>query len=287
MRRWLNNPKVVLPAALVVLIVLLMRTGTFDGINIQSYFKKKQVFIAPSSEVEQVLEIEASRLAQAFTKERWLPNNWQQYANLKRELFVADYQFEDDVLSATELAVKVNEATGEVEIMEGQLTSYIAENTGLDRSGFFVRFGVIRKREGDDLKTKDGEALTLGKIAMPDQGQLNGNGNYRTVEAVIASLALEATSPVEKEEETSLDELDPAPELYREGDVVTPEKLDRKPVRLEYASAVILGGVSSNDIYREGDLISRVPAVGLAGVYANSVELVDREGRIFELELRR
>jgi hypothetical protein len=217
-----------------------------------------------------------------------LPNNWQQYASLKRELFVADYQPEEDALPSVELAIKVDPVTGEVEIEEEQLTSYIAENMGLDRTGFFVRFGVIRKREGDDLKTKDGQALTLGKIAIPDQGQLNGNGAYRTVVAVVAGMTLEATSPVETEEaKVVAQEMDPVPEVYREGDVVTPELVERKPVRREYASAVIFGGVSEQAIYREGDLVSRVPAIGLASVSEGMVELIDRDGNLYELHLRR
>lgn len=288
MRQHLNNPKVVVPVALLVLVFFLFRIGTFDNIDIQTYFKKKAVLTVEASKPAPVLESKASRIAEAFTKERWLPNNWQQYTTLKRELFVADYQLEDDALPSLELAMKVDPDTGEVEIEEDQLTSYIAENMGLDRTGFFVRFGVIRKREGDDLKTKDGQALTLGKIAIPDQGQLNGNAAYQTVEAVVAQLTLEATSPVETEDaEALVPELDPAPEVYREGDTVTPELLGRKPARREYASAVILGGVSERAIYREGDLVSRVPAIGLASVYEQKIELVDREGNIFELQLRR
>jgi hypothetical protein len=87
--------------------------------------------------------------------------------------------------------------------------------------------------------------------------------------------------------EALVPELDPAPEVYREGDTVTPELVGRKPARREYASAVILGGVSERAIYREGDLVSRVPAIGLASVYEQKIELVDREGNIFELQLRR
>lgn len=288
MRQYLNNPKVVIPAALLALLFFLFRIGIFENINIKAYFEKKAVLTVEENKPTAVLEIEASRIAAAFTKERWLPNNWQQYATLKRELFVADYQMEEEALPSVELAIKVDPVTGEVEIEEEQLTSYIAENMGLDHTGFFVRFGVIRKREGDDLKTKDGQALTLGKIAIPDQGQLNGNGAYRTVEAVIAGMTLEATSPVETEAvETVAEEMDLVPEVYREGDIVTPELVERKPVRREYASAVILGGVSERAIYREGDLVSRIPAIGLASVSEHKVELIDRDGNIYELQLRR
>ena len=288
MRRHLNNPKVVIPAAVLTVLFLLFRIGMFDGIDIKAYFEKQGVLMAEESKPTEVLEIEASRIAKAFTKERWLPNNWQQYATMKRELFIADYRLEDDAIPTVELAIKVDPETGEVEIEEEELTSYIAENMGLDESGFFVRFGVIRKREGDDLKTKDGRALTLGKIAIPDQGQLNGNTAYRSIEAVIGGLTLEATSPVEMED---LEELivgeNPVPEVYREGDTVTAELVEQKPKRREYASAVILGGVSPKDIYREGDLVSRIPAIGLASVSERSVELIDREGEIYQLQLRR
>lgn len=288
MRRFLNKPIVVYPAALAALVFLLLRIGVLDKLDFSSFFKEEVTPLAESDTVKKVQEIEASRMAQLFKKERWLPANWQQYTNFKRELFVADYRIEDENLMPMEIAYVVDSETGEVEVNEEQLTSYIAKNTGLDRSGFFVRFGVIRKREGDGLKTKDGIALTLGKIAMPDQGQLNGNGDYRSIEDVINALSLEATSPIEAEEAESV-VLDPkpVPEVYREGDIVSTAQLDRKPVRREYASAVILGGVSSRDIYREGDLVSRIPAIGLAGVREQSVELVDREGRIYELQLTR
>ena len=123
---------------------------------------------------------------------------------------------------------------------------------------------------------------------------MNGNTAYRSIEAVIAELTLEATSPVEmekKEEKEEWEELmgvaDSAPEVYREGDTVTAELVEQKPQRREYASAVILGGVSPKDIYREGDLVSRIPAIGLASVSKGSVELIDREGEIYELKLRR
>ena len=288
MRKHLNNPMFVLPVAILVLVFLLYRIGVFDGIELSTYFDKQQSFMVSESKTVPVLEIEASRIAKAFTKERWLPANWQQFANMKRELFVADYQLEDDLLPSIDLAIKVDAETGEVEIEKEELTSYIAENMGLDRTGFFVRFGIIRKREGDDVKTKDGQALTLGKIAMPDQGQLNGSGNYLKVEDVVKELSLEATSPVERAEEAMPKALGEAiPEVYREGDIVKPELVGRRPVRRDFASAVILGGVNPMDIYREGDLVSRVPAIGLAGVTEAAVELIDRDGNIYELKLRR
>lgn len=288
MRKHLNNPMFVLPVAILVLVFLLYRIGVFDGIELSTYFDKQQSFMVSESKTVPVLEIEASRIAKAFTKERWLPANWQQFANMKRELFVADYQLEDDLLPSIDLAIKVDAETGEVEIEKEELTSYIAENMGLDRTGFFVRFGIIRKREGDDVKTKDGQALTLGKIAMPDQGQLNGSGNYLKVEDVVKELSLEATSPVERAEEAMPKALGEAiPEVYREGDIVKPELVERRPVRRDFASAVILGGVNPMDIYREGDLVSRVPAIGLAGVTEAAVELIDRDGNIYELKLRR
>ncbi|NCG09070.1 MAG: hypothetical protein GWO81_05820 [Verrucomicrobia bacterium] len=288
MRNYLNNPKFVFPAALLTLLFFLFRIGILDTINLKGYFEKKAVLAMEENKATATFEIEASRIAEAFTKERWMPNNWQQYATLKRELFVADYQLEEDMFSSIELAIKVDPVTGEVEIEEEQLTSYIAENMGLDHTGFFVRFGVIRKREGDDLKTKDGQALTLGKIAIPDQGQLNGNNAYRTVEVVVAGMTLEATSPVEADEaETVAQEMDLVPEVYREGDTITPDLVERKPAQREYASAVILGGVSERAIYREGDLVSRVPAIGLASVSERKVELIDRDGNIYELQLLR
>lgn len=288
MRQLLNNPRFVIPASLLVLFFLLYRLGTFDRIDIKGYFEKQEIFVLTESKSSPVLEIEASRIAKAFTKERWLPNNWQQFASMKRELFVADHQLEDDTLPSVQLAIKVDAETGEVEIEKEELTSYIAENMGLDRTGFFVRFGVIRKREGDDVKTKDGQALTLGKIAMPDQGQLNENGKYQTVEDVVKALSLEATSPVKREVEAKpLGYGDVFPEVYREGDIVKSEILERQPLRREFSSAVILGGVNPMDIYRQGDLVSRVPAIGLAGVTEDAVELIDRDGNIYELQLQR
>jgi hypothetical protein len=286
MRKLLNNPKVVILGALIATCALFVRMGYLDKLNIKGYFEKASNPEVTFNKKDEVFETRASQVAQAFTKELWLPNNWQQLSGLRRELFVGEFYLESDFLPQIELA------SGEVidalpEITEEQLQSYIAENMGLDEDGFFVRFGIIRKREGDDLKIKDRQMLKLGKIAIPDQGQWLEKGGEDSLELLIQSFLLDATSPVEAEVSDITPEEDATEaDLYREGDFVSAAEIAEQTERREFASAVIRGGINVENIYREGDLVSRVPAIGLASVAENSVQLVDRDGRLWELQLR-
>lgn len=287
MRKLLNNPKFVIPGACFAVFALFVRMGYLDKLHIKEYFEKVALPEITLSSVDEVFETRASQVAQAFKKELWLPNNWQQLSGLRRELFVGEYNLESDFLPQIELASgEVTEALPE--ITEEQLQSYIAENMGLDEDGFFVRFGIIRKREGDDLKIKDRQMLKLGKIAIPDQGQWLEEGGEDSLELLIQSFLLDATSPVDTEFSEAISESDSGEaDLYREGDLVSAKEVAEQNKKREFASAVIRGGVNVANIYREGDLVSRVPAIGLASVAENSVQLVDREGRLWELQLRR
>ena len=52
------------------------------------------------------------------------------------------------------------------------------------------------------------------------------------------------------------------------------------------ASAVISGGQLERQIYRLGDFVQKNPALGLARVYEDYVQLVDRYGQFYRLDLQ-
>lgn len=296
MRRLLNNPKIVLPAALIVAVILSIRFEYLDVDRIKGYFAAKESLNFDFTlETEVIPENRLSVCTKVLSRDRWLRRNWQELSSMQRDLFVTDVSLEAVSLAEITLDFGVDSESEveTIELTEETLQSYIAQNMGLDADGFFVRFGVIRKREGDDLKMKDGNRLSLGKIIVPEVIELNESVSLDVIDAYVADLKLDATSPLERtfegESPTDMDaDANAETEVrFREGDLLNDAIIEQLPSlqRTKFASAVIRGGINPSNIYREGDLISRVPALGLASVSDATVELIDRVGRIWLLEL--
>ena len=86
--------------------------------------------------------------------------------------------------------------------------------------------------------------------------------------------------------EPSLAELTKSEGTFREGDTVNPEQINRSEESQNSASAVISGGLMENQIYRLGDFVQKNPALGLAEVHDDYVQLVDRYGKFYRLNLK-
>jgi len=74
--------------------------------------------------------------------------------------------------------------------------------------------------------------------------------------------------------------------VFREGDAVDADSVNNFDQSLNSASAVILGGQKERQIYRLGDFVQKNPALGLAEVHDDYVQLVDRYGQFYRLTLK-
>ena len=169
--------------------------------------------------------------------------------------------------------------------------------------GFFVRFGSINKREGDLLHTTDGRELVLGSIALAEERRTEAEHaatvalhlSRMQLRAVIKNALSEVILDPSMSEDAALTaelselSISKASELdgtFREGDIVNAESINRFDENQTSASAVISGGQSERQIYRLGDFVQKNPALGLAEVHEDYVQLVDRYGKLYRLNLK-
>ena len=195
------------------------------------------------------------------------------------------------------------------------LDQYIVEHLGLDEMGFFVRFGTINKRQGDLLMTKSGMELVLGSIALAERRRTEAEHDalilmhlsQMQLQAVMKNAPIEVVSPVLSVPEdngpisplvtddtgsvveigaSSDTVLSKLPGTFREGDTVDVDSINNFDDNRSIASAVISGGQLERQIYRLGDFVQKNPALGLARVHDNYVQLVDRYGQFYRLDLQ-
>ncbi len=235
MRKLLNEPRVVVPVALVVLLWVLFSYGVITPVKLNLFNSErssgKQFVVKRNTPKARV----SDRAVESLIKEQWLPRRWQMYSAIQGEPFVANHIFEE----AEELEPMAVGAKPEVlptPKTAEELSTYIVENLGLDEAGFFVRFGSRRIRVGEMLGSQ-----MISQISVPGPRLVTAD----TIQLFISQLRLEATS-----------------------------------TQSSPRSAQI-----SESYYLEGDLVSKSPVLALHRVFAEYVELIDREGRIWPIRL--
>ena len=273
MRKHLNNPRIVLPVALLAYIWVSYSYGLLDnlvyklsnisdsGVSEVSNYKKESIEVSPSA-----------RIMQGLLRDQWLSRNWTKYSTLKNEPFVATYNFDKSGLPeiATDTVTEVEEVPETVVIIDFEkLESYIAEQLGLDEIGFFVRFEnvlnlPVRKRPGDLLHSSDGRVLELGNIAIAETNR-SDEEHALAVQKKIAELRLNGSI------NTNFD------------DKIIDEDSKKNTGREE--SAIIDGGIRPSGIYAQGELITKDPVIGLDEAHESYVILVDSRGSTYELKL--
>ena len=304
MRKYLNNPRIVIPLALFVMLWVCHSYGLLDQL-LPDFSNQSQSLAATQVAVkkEVVALTPSGQVMQGLVRDQWLLRSWSKSSAIKNEPFVANFSFVKNELPEETSADE--EVAEEVVVIDPvTLDQYIVEHLGLDEMGFFVRFGSINKRQGDLLHTTDGRELVLGSIALAEE--------RRTDEEHAATVALHLNRmQLRAVIKNALSEviLDPSvgewidnvyiyPELtvakakkleegtFREGDTVNPELINRSEESQNSASAVISGGLMEHQIYRLGDFVQKNPALGLAEVHDNYVQLVDRYGKFYRLNLK-
>ena len=273
MRQYLNNPRIVLPVALLASVWFSYSYGLFDslvskitntsdsGISTVSNYEKEEIEMSPSA-----------RIMQGLSRDLWLSRNWQKYSSLKNEPFVATYNFDKSRLPviARDTEVEVEEVPETVVIIDFEkLESYIAEQLGLDDIGFFVRFEnvlnlPVRKRPGDLLHSSDGRVLELGNIAIAETNR-SDEEHALAVQNKIAELRLNGS-------------------INTNFDNKIIDKDSKKNSGRE-ESAIIDGGIRPSGIYAQGELITKDPVIGLDEAHDSYVILVDSRGSTYELKL--
>jgi hypothetical protein len=315
MRKHLNNPRIILPLALFVVLWVCYSYGLLDQL-LPNFSNQSKSVAAPQVVIEkEVLALTPSgRVMQGLVREQWLLRNWTKSSAIKNEPFVANFSFTKNELPE---GITAPEVVEEVVLIDPvTLDQYIVEHLGLDEMGFFVRFGSINKRQGDLLNTTDGRELVLGSIALAEERRTEAEHaatilthlsemqllavmkNAPTEEVIstipsatedtapMTSLVAEKTAAVVDLAAPSDAALTGLPGTFREGDIIDADSVNSsKEVEIS-ASAVISGGQLEQQIYRLGDFVKKNPALGLAEVHDDYVQLVDRYGQFYRLALK-
>jgi hypothetical protein len=304
MRKYLNNPRIVIPLALFVMLWVCHSYGLLDQL-LPDFSNQSQSLAATQVAVkkEVVALTPSGQVMQGLVRDQWLLRSWSKSSAIKNEPFVANFSFVKNELPEETSADE--EVAEEVVVIDPvTLDQYIVEHLGLDEMGFFVRFGSINKRQGDLLHTTDGRELVLGSIALAEKRRTDEE-HAATVALHLSRMQLRAVIKNAFSEVI----LDPSvgewidnvyiyPELtvakakkleegtFREGDTVNPELINRSKESQNSASAVISGGLMEHQIYRLGEFVQKNPALGLAEVHEDYVKLVDRYGEFYRLNLK-
>ena len=311
MRKYLNNPRIVIPLALFVVLWVCHSYGLLDQL-LPDFSDQPQSLAATQVAVEkEVLALTPSgRVMRGLVRDQWLLRSWSKSSAINSEPFVANFSFaKSELLEETSAPEAVEEVVEEVVVIDPvTLDQYIVEHLGLDEMGFFVRFGSINKRQGDLLMTKSGVELVLGSIALAEERRTEAEHDAIIVIvlsrmqllAVIKNASKDVISAADDfvladlttaedialSTEPSRAELTKSQGTFREGDTVNPELINRSEESQNSASAVISGGLMENQIYRLGDFVQKNPALGLAEVHDDYVQLVDRYGKFYRLNLK-
>ena len=311
MRKYLNNPRIVIPLALFVVLWVCHSYGLLDQL-LPDFSDQPQSLAATQVAVEkEVLALTPSgRVMRGLVRDQWLLRSWSKSSAINSEPFVANFSFaKSELLEETSAPEAVEEVVEEVVVIDPvTLDQYIVEHLGLDEMGFFVRFGSINKRQGDLLMTKSGVELVLGSIALAEERRTEAEHDAIIVIvlsrmqllAVIKNASKDVISAADDfvladlttaedialSTEPSLAELTKSQGTFREGDTVNPELINRSEESQNSASAVISGGLMEHQIYRLGDFVQKNPALGLAEVHDDYVQLVDRYGKFYRLNLK-
>jgi hypothetical protein len=318
MRKYLNNPRIVIPLAVLVMLWVCHSYGLLDQ-WLPDFSNQPQSLAATQVVIEEeVLALTPSgRVMQGLLRDQWLLRNWTKSSAIKNEPFVANFSFAKNELpegiSAPEVAEEVVEEV--VVIDPVALDQYIVEHLGLDKMGFFVRFGSINKRQGDLLRTTGGRELILGPIAPAEERRskaehaatISMHLSQMQLQAVMKNAVAEVISPILSlpedntpilplvtDDTASVVEigassdtvLSKLPGTFREGDAVDADSINNFDDSRSTASAVISGGQLESQIYRLGDFVQKNPALGLAEVHDDYVQLVDRYGQFYRLDLQ-
>lgn len=277
MASFLSNPRVVIPLAVASAIFLGYRVAPSSIDRLwQRFAATPSVVVAPPSPVTVTAEVplELSRLG-LMLRERWLPERWRQFSTLGRDPFVG---YVEEVLPLEPLI------DDEIVVVDAEmLDSYIAEHVGLDENGFFVRFGTIRKREGDTLHSTEGTQLVVGSIAMAEQRR-TPREHAEVVERTLSSLRLRGVMRLDSDKSLQTQAL--GDNGFREGEVVSSQAVRLMQDVKIGSSAMITGGRRADGLFAQGDLVTINPALGLSLVAEDSVFLVDRYGMSYVLQLQ-
>ena len=314
MRKYLNNPRIIIPLALLVMLWVCNSYGLLDQL-LPDFSNQPQSLAATQVVVKkEVIALTPSgRVMQGLVRDQWLLRNWRKSSAINNEPFVANFSFAKNELPEESSAPEVVEEV--VVIDPGTLDQYIVEHLGLDEMGFFVRFGTINKRQGDLLMTKSGMELVLGSIALAEAKRskaehaatISMHLSQMQLQAVMKNAPIEVVSPVLSVPEdngpisplvtddtstiveigaSSDTVLSKLPGTFREGDTVDVDSINNFDDNRSIASAIISGGQLERQIYRLGDFVQKNPALGLARVHDNYVQLVDRYGQFYRLDLQ-
>lgn len=248
MRKHLNNPKVVIPLAVVALFWGGYRYGFFDFLA-SKLFSRPEVrssSLGLSSPPQQTNEHSKIRM-QRLMRDGWLTSNWIRESIIRNEPFVAEFDFNKDPIS--EIA-EIERPEEKVIVDQETFEATIASDIGLDRDGFFVVFNnvlnlPVRKRVGDEIYLEDGRVLYIPTFGIAESSRTPEEQKAK-VEEVLSKMRLVGVSTESSEADGN--------------GSMPPGNSPGNSVLIQVAGQAII-------FYRQGDIIHHNPSLGLDQVY--------------------
>ena len=263
MRKYLNNPKVVFPVALISFLYVVYSYGLLDQALSNFPNKPKKVSVEIESyKVPDKLPNHSIKTLRSLSPEKWLKSNWKQGNLLYGDPFVATYDFSEKNELVSEFIDVVDNAEETVIIDQQTFEAAIASKLGLDGKGFFVIFEnvlnlPVRKRVGDTIYLVENGPLKIPTLGIAERNR-TAEEKKGAIELALAKMNLQGVGT------ESID-----PELVENA----ASQSNAKNI------AFIQVDGTEIEIYQQGDLVHRNPSLGLdkiiKGELSDSVVLVD------------
>ncbi|MGB0409851.1 MAG: hypothetical protein ACPGIC_07645 [Opitutales bacterium] len=266
MRKWLNNPVVVLPLALLALLWVAYSYGLFDYLLGRFVGQPKAQAAIVTRLPEESASVSKGELAmKSLISEPWLITNWVRASVVKNEPFVANGFITDPELP---MPIPVENAEEVVIIDQQTFEAALVSSLGLDRYGYFVTFENIlnlpvRKRVGDEIYLKESGALIIPTFGIAETRR-SPEQLRALAGAIVAELRLLGVGTDEANDDMA-DASDNSKNI-----------------------AFIQGSRGQMGIFKQGQLVSRDPNLGLDKIFKGEgldrVILVDQYANEYELK---
>ncbi len=269
MRQLLNNPRVIIPLAMIAFACAAHSFGLFAWLFSKFSDSSGATFIQTETSSESSESTNTSTITmRALSRNNWLTSNWSRDNLLSSDPFVANYDFGKKIIPDY---IEVNKVEETVIINQETFEAAIATKLGLDGDGFFVEFEnvlnlPVRKRVGDTIYLVENGALKIPTFGIAESSR-TAEEQRQAIESALSKMKLQGVGT--------------------QG--ATSETVENKASENNTKNtAFIQVEGAKTEIYKQGELVHRNPNLGLdriiKGKSFDQVILVDADLNEFSLK---